>query len=185
MPELGILTTSLFAAANTAIVQRSWALLDGGRLYGPRFTYQEYRKVRNRAVGTGVHLAMGLLYLVMVTPLLRWIAKRFVYEPGQGPSKESTMNDLIEYRAIGTADQDSSRRKRALATFRYEGGTYYLSGLLLAEAAMVILRNDDLPDKLGGGVLTPAMLGQPFVDRLRSAGVSIEAGTVPDQYRDC
>ena len=184
MPQLGILTSSIFAAPNRVIVQRSWALQDGGRLYGPRFTYEEYRRVRNRIFGAGIHFALGLLGLVIVTPLLRWIVKRFMYASGEGPSKESTKDELVEYRAIGTADQDSPTQNRALARFRYDGGIYYLSGLLLAEAAMVILQNDDLADNLGGGVLTPAMLGQPLIDRLRSAGVIIEAETIPNQYRD-
>lgn len=184
MPELGVLTTSLFGGTNAAIVQRSWGLLDGGRLYGPKFTYEEYLKVRNRAFGAGVHLAVSLLTLIVMLPLFRGLAKWFVYAPGEGRSKESTKNELVEYRAIGTADLDSSTRKRALARFRYDGGIYYLTGLLLAEAAMVILENDDLTDKLGGGVLTPAMLGQPFIDRLRSAGVVIETEMVSDQYRD-
>ena len=41
---------------------------------------------------------------------------------------------------------------------------------------MVLLRGpqDILAQKMGGGVLTPATLGQPFIDRLKEAGVSID-----------
>ena len=36
---------------------------------------------------------------------------------------------------------------------------------------MTILEGDTLAHKLGGGVLTPATLGQPLIDRLISAGL--------------
>lgn len=53
---------------------------------------------------------------------------------------------------------------------KYKGGNYYFTGLLLAEGAMVLLRDESLAKKLGGGVLTPATLGQPLIDRLRGSG---------------
>jgi short subunit dehydrogenase-like uncharacterized protein len=61
--------------------------------------------------------------------------------------------------------------KRAFVRIRYEGSIYYMTGLFLAEGAMTILKNDTLAHKLGGGVLTPATLGQPLIDRLISAGL--------------
>jgi short subunit dehydrogenase-like uncharacterized protein len=64
----------------------------------------------------------------------------------------------------------------------YDGGIYYVTGIFASEAAIVLVRGDTTADdsvyarKLGGGVLTPATLGQPYIDRLVKAGVIIETG---------
>jgi short subunit dehydrogenase-like uncharacterized protein len=74
---------------------------------------------------------------------------------------------------FAVADQPEPEKK-TMATFRYEGGLYYLTGVFLAEAAMVLLKENDLVEELGGGVLTPACLGERFVERLQSANVQID-----------
>jgi short subunit dehydrogenase-like uncharacterized protein len=77
-------------------------------------------------------------------------------------------------------DTKDGTEKRAMAKMRYEGGMYYFTGLLLAEAAMVLLENDDdLVNKLGGGLLTPACLGDSFIERLQKANVKIEGHMLP------
>lgn len=43
---------------------------------------------------------------------------------------------------------------------------------------MVLLENEDLVSGLGGGLLTPACLGDKFVERLQNAGVKIEGGMI-------
>ncbi len=179
--QLGTLTTSFLASANIPIVQRSWGLLDDGNFYGPNFTFEEYLSVRNSAIGVAIHFATVSFSLALAIAPLRGLLKRFVYSPGQGPQRELANKDVLEYRAIGTADQDTSSPKRAVARFRHAGGIYLLTGLLMAEAAMVLLQSDELTKKLGGGVLTPATLGQPFIDRLRGAGVIIEAEMLPGE----
>lgn len=179
---LGTLTTSPFGASNTAIVQRSWGLLDGGNLYGSNFNYEEYMRTSSRVTGVGLHFATTLLPLALSIAPLRWLLKKLVYAPGEGPAREMADKDIVEYRAIGTAEQDTSHPKKAMARLRYEGAVYYFTGLLLAEAAMVILRDEDeIIKKFGGGVLTPATLGQPYIDRLCDAGVIIEALALPDE----
>lgn len=181
VPKLGIVTTSMFASTNESIVQRSWGLQDNGKFYGSKFSYTEYQKADNRASGAAAHFfILFVLFALSIKPV-RWLVKKFVYAPGQGPVKESTKNELLDVRTIATADQGGRTTKRAFGRFRYEGGMYYLTGLLLAEAAMILLQNDDLTKKLGGGLLTPAMLGQSFIDRLRNAGVLFEAEMLPDE----
>ncbi len=179
-PDLGTLTTFVAATGNTAIVHRTWGLQDGGRYYGPRFHYSEYIQVRNALVGVGIHFLLALAGLALLFPPARWLAKKFVYQPGQGASKESSRNEALEYRSIATADQDIRNPSRAIAKFRYDGALYYLTGIFLAEAAMVILRDEEMVRRLGGGVLTPAMLGQPFIERLKNAGVVFEVGMLPN-----
>ncbi len=95
----------------------------------------------------------------------------------------------FEYRAIaipdtenGTAETADVSTRRAYARMAYQGGIYYLSGVFASEAAMVLLRGDAAAEdavyarKLGGGILTPATLGQPFIDRLAKAGLTLETG---------
>lgn len=106
-----------------------------------------------------------------------------MYAPGTGASKEETAKESIEYRALATADHPSSSSApphHARATFAYNGGLYYLTGIFLAEAAVVILRGKTegkgriMARALGGGVLTPATLGESYIERLRTAGVRFE-----------
>lgn len=90
-----------------------------------------------------------------------------------------TKNDRLVYRAIAVADHNElDTPERASAGLEWTGSGYYLTGLLLAEAAMVILRGEGTTEaqKLGGGILTPATLGQQYVDRMRKAGVKIDVG---------
>ena len=175
-PDLGTLTTFIAGPGNTAIVQRSWGLHDSGRYYGPKFHYNEYLRVRNALIGVGVHFASTFAALALLFPPVRRLAKKFVYQPGEGASKAHTRSEAIEYRAIATAEQGGPNPGRAIAKFRYDGSMYYLTGVFLAEAAMVILRDEDMVKRLGGGVLTPSMLGQPFIERLKKAGIVYEVG---------
>lgn len=139
-------------------------------------------RASSRVIGVGIHFATTLLPLTLSIAPLRWLLKKFVSAPGEGPAREVADKDILEYRAIGTAEQDTSHPKKAMARFRYEGGVYYLTGLLLAEAAMVILRDEDeIIKNFGGGVLTPATLGQPYIDRICDTGVIIEALALPDE----
>lgn len=175
VPDLGTLTTSFSAGANRAIVHRTWGLMGGSSsFYGPRFHFNEYMKVRNVFIGAAVHFLVAIAMLALALPPVRWLVKKLVFTPGQGPTKEVTSKERIEYRTIAIADQDTPTPKRAFSRIRYEGGMYYLTGVFLAEAAIIMLRDDTIAMKLGGGILTPAMLGQPFIDRLRRAGVLFE-----------
>lgn len=180
IPGLGTMTSSISAGPNVATVQRSWGLLEGGKLYGPKFTFHEYMGVRNIAIGVVAHFALLLSSLAVTLPPVRWLAKKFFYAPGSGPTKEQSQREVLEYRAIATADQDAPNPKRAFARFRWDGSLYYFTGVCLAEAAMVMLNDDELLQRLDGGILTPATLGQPFIDRMKNAGMIFEVEMMPD-----
>ena len=182
VPDLGTLTTSFGASPNVAIVQRSWGLLDSGsgKQYGENFQYSEYMKIPSVFLGAAVHFAVLLAGILLAFPPLRWALKLLVPQPGDGPTKESTARDMVEYRAVATADQPTTQPKRAFGRLRWNGGIYHLTGVLLAEAAMVILQDNSTAQRLGGGLLTPATLGQPFVDRMQNAGLIVETKMLPD-----
>lgn len=180
--HLGTLTTSIFAGPNVATVQRTWGLLGGPNSYGPNFQYHEYLRVKNSLAGAIIHFALGLGLIALAIPPLRWLIQYVAhsfYAPGQGASRETADEEAFELRAVAEADEDSAKPRTAMAKFRYDGGIYYLTGIFLAEAAMVLLKNDSQTKKLGGGLLTPAMLGQPFIDRLKSAGIILESRIMP------
>lgn len=89
-------------------------------------------------------------------------------------------NDYVEWRAIATADvSDPNDPKRIYGRMRWEGSMYQLTGVCLAEAAVVLAREKSYAHVLGGGVLTPATLGAPYLDRLRKAGMKVEVKMMP------
>jgi len=81
--------------------------------------------------------------------------------------------DYAYLTAVGTADRPKG--ERAIATFKINGSLYYFTGLAIAEAAMVILRGENSEaKKLGGGFMTPATLGDEYVERMKKVNVEID-----------
>ncbi|KFA63406.1 hypothetical protein S40285_06597 [Stachybotrys chlorohalonatus IBT 40285] len=181
VPHLGLLTTSVAASTDGAMVERSWGLLAEApsrkeEFYGPNFTWSEYYKAHNWLHGIVLHwgLIIGATFLALVPPL-RPLIRRFVFQPGEGPERDHASKDEIEYRGIANPDTSVPTGKQAHCRARYEGSMYFLSGLFLAQAALTILE-DDL--ELDGGVWTPACLGQGFIDRSHGVGFNIEVKTM-------
>jgi short subunit dehydrogenase-like uncharacterized protein len=183
-PVLGLLTTAIQAAADIPIVQRSWGLLGGAKLYGPNFYYEQYLRTNSYARGIALHLAVNVGVLLLVIPPVRWFLKKLIYAPGDGPTEEVSKTHRAEYRAVAIADvpeltsvgggSEASQKPRAFCRAWYEGGMYHLTGLLLTQAAITLLKDDVVAKKFGGGILTPATLGQPYIDRMNEAGFKFE-----------
>jgi short subunit dehydrogenase-like uncharacterized protein len=78
------------------------------------------------------------------------------------------------WKAIAHSDSNSSQT--AVCNMSFAGDMYSLTAILLAEAAMVLLRPDreNWAQKIGGGVLTPATLGDQFIERVKAAGIQTE-----------
>lgn len=179
--DLGTLTTSISAGSNTAVVQRSWGLLDGGKLYGSKFQFHEYLRARSSVFGIAIHFAFAFAGLALIFAPVRWMAKKFLYAPGQGSDKDKARHEYLEYRAVATADQEGLGPRRAFARLRWDGSLYHFTGVCLAEAAMVLLNDEKLVRRLDGGLLTPATLGQPFIDRMKNAGLIFEVEMIPNR----
>ena len=75
---------------------------------------------------------------------------------------------------MAVADEANPSETRALAKLRYAGGPYHITAAFLAQGAATILYEEGLVRRVGGGILTPAVLGQPYIERLRSSGVTID-----------
>ncbi|KAK2753251.1 hypothetical protein FQN54_007942 [Arachnomyces sp. PD_36] len=177
VPDLGTLTTSIAASVDVPVVHRSSSLAPG--FYGSRFRLWELMKARNAFTGILTHFAIAIGFFAIMFSPVRMLLQRYIFQPGQGPERnEASKHDYVEYRGIATADEVTTNgrpAKRAYGKLTFEGDMYWLTGLLLAEAAMVILKNEkELVEKNNGGLLTPSTLGQEYVDRLNQAGVSIE-----------
>ncbi len=49
-----------------------------------------------------------------------------------------------------------------------------MTGVCLAETAFILAREETFANKLGGGILTPATLGDKYFARLESSGMKAE-----------
>jgi short subunit dehydrogenase-like uncharacterized protein len=187
VPELGgVQTTGLMASVDECITHRSWGLYsqtaessnDPSLSYGPRFRFNEYMRASGLFSGLLIKLAIGSIGFLLALPPTRWILapliKNFVIQsPGQGPSKESMKNDFMSYRGVGVAEDGKGK---VTAKLDFAHGGYAATGLTLSAAAQVILRGrleDTEAGRLGGGILTPATLGDQYVKTLNDFGIKI------------
>lgn len=227
MPTLGLQTTGIAAKTDAAIVERTWGLLQTtaaaadprrGRKereqqqqqrqsYGPNFSYREYARPRSRLHGILMHYGLSLLLLVMFTPPLRALARRFFHQPGDGPGVELARADKVEFRGVAEPDVPGALTERAFSRCWYNGPMYYCKSekkkpllgsfsarelwadrltllLFFATVSGLMLAqaaSTILQEDLGleGGIYTPACLGQAYIDSLDSAGFRFETKMVP------
>jgi short subunit dehydrogenase-like uncharacterized protein len=187
VPELGgVQTTGLMASVDECITHRSWGLYsqtakssnDPSISYGPRFRFNEYMRASGLISGLLIKLAIGSVGLLLALPPTRWILapliKSFVIQaPGQGPSKESMKNDFMSYKGVGVAENGKGKVTAKLDT---ACGGYQATAITLSAAAQVILRGrlaDTEAGRLGGGILTPATLGEEYVRTLNEFGMKM------------
>ena len=163
------------ASINTRVVRRSNALRHlwaNDTAYGDTFTYNECAEFRSRRQAYGM-AAGGLVAVALLSNRPgRAIAKRFGPDPGEGPSEETMDGGYRRARISATADDG----RKALGTVSYPGdpGNRATVLMLCCSALALALDLDALPGGLErGGVLTPATaLGQPLIERLRTAGMT-------------
>lgn len=172
--DLGVLTDSPQAVSDVGIVYRSWGLFNSGAFYGPNFTFTEYMRASNVITGTLIHYLFAAFFLGMYFRPFRWLLRKAAYVQGLGPEREEANKGVLSYKAIATADEPGKRR--AYATYYYQGAPYYMTGITLAEAGLVLSRGGDVLGKRLGGMITPATLEMEYVERLQKAGIKLEWG---------
>ncbi|KAK0120188.1 hypothetical protein ONS95_011594 [Cadophora gregata] len=177
---LGLLSpsTTLSSQQTRVLVHRSWALLDSGRSYGEDFYYNEYREMRPCREGVREKMGLG------------WVKRLCCQEERRGQAVESSSSSFSSseekvdsgkttLRAIAIAAQEGPFPDRALAEFSYGKSAAHLTAAFLAEGAATILYTKGLLRRVGGGgVLTPAVLGMDYLERLGRVGVEIRGELV-------
>jgi short subunit dehydrogenase-like uncharacterized protein len=175
IPGLGTLTTTFFAICNESIVHRSAALLS--EIYGPNFLLHEFLPVAKFFAAVLFHFLTRLGLLMVSFPPLRALIRLLIPPAGTGPDLSTTGVQKQGFHTVGTLANKNS--KKVEAKFSYEGSLYYCSAAMGIEASLVILSDEKIStDEIGGGILTPATLGMPFVERLRNIGAVLEVKTV-------
>jgi hypothetical protein len=105
-------------------VQRSWGLLGGAKFYGPNFYIEQYSYARNYFLGIMFHIGLSIATVLVALAPVRWLVKKFVYAPGDGPTAEEAKSDRIEYRGIAYPDVTTLNPPRAYCRAYYEGSMY-------------------------------------------------------------
>lgn len=112
--------------------------------------------------------------LIISFPPIQWLAAKYLIPAsGTGPDlATAAKSERQEFHAIGAPSK--SKGDQVSARYVYEGSLYYCSALMGVEAALSILGEKTYAHEIGGGILTPATLGMPFIERLCNAGIKIE-----------
>jgi short subunit dehydrogenase-like uncharacterized protein len=174
--DLGVLTDSPQAVSDIGIVYRSWALFNEGAWYGPNFSFTEFMRANNVLAGSLIHYGLTTFFLMLYFRPFRWLIRKFGYAAGDGPLRADADKASISYKAIAEADE--AKRRRTYATMSYQGGFYYLTGIMLAEAGLTLVRGGDTLGRRLGGMITPATLEMEYVERLQKGGIKVEWGVL-------
>ncbi|KAI3325289.1 Saccharopine dehydrogenase-domain-containing protein [Xylariaceae sp. AK1471] len=180
-PYFGVLSASTFAAAqNRAIAHRTWGLLHGKvQGYSSNFQYNEYDKVSSVAAGFLRVLGQYITSTALSTGFFYRVVRKLFPAAGDGPDVEKSRRSTVrmEVQAVAEARPGETPR-RVRASFLYPGGPYLVTALFLAEAAASLLYNRTVEGKISGGCLTPTVLGNDLLERVRKAGAQIEISSI-------
>ncbi|KAI8684239.1 Sacchrp-dh-NADP domain-containing protein [Fusarium keratoplasticum] len=185
---MGALVEGSQTGIETGIIGRSWGLFAGQESYslgpdgyGKNFFFSS--RVRQSGPFMAWMFRAGFILLttaITKIPPLRNLATKTLFPPGTGPSEEQRRGNHFTYRTVAIPDQEGTSR-RVEVKFAYQGDPYVFTGVSLTEAALVLLEGGT-PAHQRGGILTSAMLGDKFVERLKGpqAGVEIEIKVVEE-----
>ncbi|KAL3447761.1 Saccharopine dehydrogenase-domain-containing protein [Aspergillus insuetus] len=176
--QLGWMSYQPQAAVDRMIVHRSWGLLEPtAASYGHSFDWHGWLRAWGPVIAVIWHICGLLLAPWLLLRPVRKILPRLWYKPGTGAAAGTIKSNWFEYRGVAEADTAAQQPKpKTLVRMRYDGDAYVFTAIALGEAAKIVLcQQDTWAHKFGGGVLTPATLGDHYVSHLRDAGVIIEA----------
>lgn len=86
--DLGELTSCFQSTLDNALVQRSWGLFDKGRLYGENFGYGEWAVAGSSIGGALENLKLRIVVWMVAQAPVRWLMKKFAFQPSEGPDAE-------------------------------------------------------------------------------------------------
>ena len=160
----------IMAAINTRVVRRSNALL--GFPWGEDFRYDESLLSKSRFLAKRNALASNVGMLSLAFGPTRQLAKKFLPEPGEGPSREEREAGHYELFFHGQHPEDPDKALRARVTGDMDPG-YGSTSKMLAESAVCLAKDENTT---GGGIWTPASaMGDSLLRRLQdNAGLTFE-----------
>ncbi|UKZ71707.1 uncharacterized protein TrAtP1_012656 [Trichoderma atroviride] len=171
---LGRVVESQEQGNERAIVGRSWGLYapddpnttDG---YGSNFHFSARARLPSTLydfIQVLPFLGLGLFLNFSVT---RYILTRFIYPEGYTPtSKQLKGGHRFSHRTLAVADTgDESKAKRVIVVFKFQGDQYKFTGIAMVQAAVTLLGGGTEAHRIGGGVMTPAMLGDNYAKNLQ------------------
>lgn len=171
----GWLAPFVMAPVNQQVVLRSAAIAAArGAPYGPRFAWDEGLRTGGRVSATTISAALRVGDGLLRSRLGRRLLRRLAPAPGEGPSERARQGAAVEVDYVGEAED--GRLLRARLHCAGDAGNA-VTVRFLCEGALGLARaGEQLPDAGRGGVLTPATaLGPVLLERLRAAGVTLEA----------
>ncbi|EXJ57734.1 uncharacterized protein A1O5_12524 [Cladophialophora psammophila CBS 110553] len=170
IPPFGVVTHFPQAECDIGIVHRSWGLYEQGKYYGDKFRFYEYQIIGRRLKAFLTHYTVSLVRTALrLLPPFRWLVKRLLPPSGSGPPKSEFANYRVFFATVATADCEPTRR--VMASLNYKGSPYYLTGVLVVQAALTLLEGGDTLGRKLKGMVTPATWGMELVDRMKQAGV--------------
>lgn len=136
--------------------------------YGPDFSYSHYIVTKRLRTTVALGLGVGAVAtLAQLEPTRKLVLR--LRSPGSGPSAARRARSFFRVRMVadyGTA----TPRRRLISEVRGGDPGYGETAKMLAESALALAFDANLP-QLGGGQWTSALaLGQPLIDRLVRAG---------------
>jgi len=169
------------ASTNGKCVRRTNSLLSYA--LGPELRYTEVMEHKNLLIAVVTTVFLFAFGIVLFFAPTRNLVKRFLPQPGQGPSKETLASGFMKMTIIGKSESDPNNKITAVVQAPKDPG-YAFTAVMLAESALCLAlqreecnkvyrqrKGDDEPDVLGG-ILTPASaMGPVLLDRLTRAGM--------------
>ncbi|GAA6001905.1 hypothetical protein JCM10207_002372 [Rhodosporidiobolus poonsookiae] len=171
---------------NSQLVRRTWGLLqtaddpEAKKLaYGRNFRYQETVKriggmrVRGPVGAVLVNVCFYTMFALLYLPPIRYLAKRFGLQSGDGPSKEEREAGWFK---LETVARSVDGKEEARAVMKGKGDPGYLgTSLMISECALSLLQDRPAgrlpPLAQQGGHLTPVTaLGETLKERLERTG---------------
>jgi hypothetical protein len=130
-PILGTMATCPTGGVDASVVERTWGLFHSslpgreGEFYGENFRWQELSRVNGwiHGVGKNLGLAVGSA-LVALCPPLRFLLKRILVQPGEGPTREAIKKERVEFQGVAKADGEEHKGKKAFVRATWHGGMY-------------------------------------------------------------
>jgi len=159
----------LMSFANTRVVRRSSALYDADQKnYGSDFIFRELGSYPSKRSARLASFGLILAFLVISTPL-RYIVRRFLPKPGEGPDKVTRENGW--FRGLFKVEAEDGEVKYFQIYGDGDPG-YKATAQMVCESAITLAISDNLNS---GGVLTSAYgLGNALLERLSKSGIKFE-----------